>query len=539
MNPNNDEKEPYELKPSEEESKDESMTAPLMPEVENEEADIAQRAFLPPPAGEPDEPEPDEPEKHDSIYDEETPTEVPNNGLAEINFDMLDTGRFLLKVVGGPNNGAEFSMQSGHSYLIGTDSNSCDIVFHDNSVSKQHARVSITEAGEVFVEDLKSRNSTLVDGKAIEVKTALPNNSVVTVGTTSFILYDREGDMQTIISPFLPEIVKALQKKEEEARPPVEAPKAPIEVEKPKPVKKEKPLGTFIVIAIITGLFVLIAIGTATLFKSEPIELVDTSSADTQLKTALEPFKNVKYSFNKATGRLLIVGHVLTQGDKNQLLYNLQGMPYIKNIDDTGVIIDELVWRNTNELLQRNPAWRGISIQSPTAGQFVLTGYLQNRKQAEQLYDYLTANFPYPDRLERSLIIEEEITQSATNALNNQDIRSINVQFANGDLTLTGGLPAGKQDIYLQLTEEFKKIPGVRQVRSQVTNLVTDQSTINVSDRYEVSGYSKQGNRINVVVNGRIISTGDTLDGMTIKSISPHTILLEKDGISYRIDYSR
>lgn len=526
MNPNEDLKEPYELKPSNEDNTmPENHPAPVLPESDS--------AYLPP-----QEEESVLEEKHDSIYEEDK--QVSNNGLAEINFDLLDTGRYLLKVVGGPNNGAEFSMQGGQAYLIGTDPNSCDIVFHDNSVSKQHARLSITEEGDIFVEDLKSRNSTLVDGKVIESRASLPTNSVVTVGTTSFIVYDREGNMQTIISPFLPEIVKALQKKEEAAKPPVEereaAPPPPVT---PVKVKKERPLGTFLAIAIITGLFVIIAMSTAALFRGEPVELVDTTNADAQLKAALDPFKSVTYSFNKNTGWLLIVGHVLTQSDKNQLLYNLQGMPFIKNIDDNGVVIDEFVWQNTNDILQRNPAWRGISIQSPSAGQFVLTGYLQNRKQAEQLYDYITANFPYLDRLQRSLIIEEEIIQNVSNILANHDIRSVNVQFSNGDLILTGGVPAGKQDLFQELQGEFKKIPGIRQVRNQVTSMVADASTINISDRYEVSGYSKQGTRINVVVNGRIISTGDSLDGMTIKSISPNTILLEKDGIHYRIDYSR
>lgn len=537
-------KEPFELKPSENLVNPENAYAPPPPETENE-------AIKNPPADTPQDPSQESPlhedaegndttkdvEKHDSIYDESKNVSIPNGGLAEINFDLLDTGRYLLKVVGGPNNGAEFSMQSQQTYIVGTDPNSCDIVFHDTSVSRQHARLTISQDDEVFVEDLKSRNGTLVDGKAIEEKTSLPTNSVVTLGTTSFIVYDREGNMQTIISPFLPEIVKALKK--EEIKPveePLESQVEPIAV---APAPRQKPLGTFIVIAIITGLFVLMAIGTAALFRSEPIELVDTSHADAQLATALTPFKGVKYSFNKSTGRLLLVGHVLTQSDKNQLLYNLQGKPFIKKIDDSGVVIDELVWQNTNQIINRNPAWKGISIQSPSPGKFVLTGYLQNRKQAEQLYDYITANFPYLDSLQRSLIIEQDVVQSVSNMLVNQGIRSVNVQFSDGELILTGGVPAGKQDAFAELLTEFKKIPGVRQVRSQVANLVTDQSTINISDRYEVSGYSKQGRVINVMVNGRIITTGDTLDGMTINSISPNTILLEKDGVTYRIDYTR
>lgn len=506
--------EPYELKPAEEGMNPQNSNENTA-NTENETADTTNTTTE---------------ERHDSIFGEEK--DLPNKGLAQINFDLLDSGRYLLKVIGGPNNGAEFSMNPGHTYLIGTDPASCDIVFHDTSVSRQHARVYITDDKNIAIEDLKSRNGTLVDGKTIDAKTPLTSNSVVTVGTSSFVIYDREGNMQTIISPLLPQIVKSLQKEEEEK--PSVAPLAAL-----PPLKKEKPLGAFILIAIITGLFVLVAMGVNSLFKSEPVENVANSEIDNDLQTAMAPFPDIKYSFNKSTGRLLLVGHVLTATDKNQLLYNLQGLNFIKSTDDSSVVIDELVWQNTNDVINRNPAWRGISIQSPKAGQYILTGYLQNRKQAEQLYDYISANFPYLDKLERQIVVEEDVVNQATNLLNQQDIRSVNVQFQNGDVILTGGVPAQKQDIYLEIQDKIKEIPGVRQVRSQVTNLVKDASTINISDRYEVSGYSQQGSKISIMINGRIVGKGDTIDGMLIKAISPNSILLEKDGVSYRIDYNK
>ena len=81
-------------------------------------------------------------EKRDSIFKDE-PGNEGDQSLAEINFDLLDTGRWLLKVVAGPNNGAEFAMQPESSYIIGTDPSTCDIVFHDVSVSRQHAKLSV------------------------------------------------------------------------------------------------------------------------------------------------------------------------------------------------------------------------------------------------------------------------------------------------------------------------------------------------------------------------------------------------------------
>src|SRR6202035_1643007 len=99
-------------------------------------------------------------DRHDTLFDEE---EGEKPELAHVDFDLLDTtGRWFLKVLSGPNTGAEFSMQSGSSYLVGTDTASCDIVFQDLSVSRQHARISIDGQEQVLIEDLNSRNGTSV-----------------------------------------------------------------------------------------------------------------------------------------------------------------------------------------------------------------------------------------------------------------------------------------------------------------------------------------------------------------------------------------
>lgn len=487
---------------------------------------------------------PPEDETYDSIFSEEAKA-----GLAEINFDFSETGRWLLKVISGPNNGAEFSMQAGNTYLVGTDPNTCDIVFHDNSVSRQHARIQLSESEEITIEDLKSRNGTLIDGEEIQGKVKLEPNAMVGLGTTSFIVYDREGEMQTIISPLMPSIVKALQLKEEAKNAEAAAKAAAKEAEEAakiaaaQPVEKPQEkvnnaLGAFILIAIITGLFVLVGIGTTTLFKSEPVVSQDLIDSDRLLQTAISPFSGIKYTFNKNTGVLLLVGHVITPSEKNQLMYNLQGMKFIKSIDDSGVIIDEYVWRELNPLLAKNPAWSSVNIYSPSPGHFILSGYLQTRKQSEQLWDYISSNFPYLDLLERKLVVEEDVISQVSVSLQKEGFKDVSALMTNGELTLSGFIPSGKDSIYSALVNDFKQIPGVRGVRSFVSEQAPEASMINLSDRYEVTGSSAIGKgNISVVINGRIYSRGDTLDGMNIISIKSNVIFLERDGIKYRIDY--
>lgn len=479
-------------------------------------------------------------DRHDSIYDEDADQ---GGALAEINFGLLDTGRWLLKVIGGPNNGAEFSMQTNSSYVIGTDPNVCDIVFHDTSVSRQHARVTVSPDDSLLIEDLKSRNGTLVEGEPLTGKRTLPPNIIVNLGTTSFVVFDREGEMQTIISPLMPSIVKTLKeetkKADEAADPALAAAAAPM----PEAVKPEThpttTLGAFILIGILTGLFVIVGIGTSTLFKSEPVEVAQPVDAIEALDAALAPFPSVKYTFNKNTGQLLLVGHVLTSSDRSQLLYSLQGLRFIRSYDDSGIVIDEYVWREINQVMEKNPAWRGITVMAPSAGHFVVTGYLEKRSQAESLSEYLSANFPYPDLLDKRIIVDEEVVSNVNNILQSKGFRGVNVKLENGEVILTGAVAVGKSAEIEGVIPTIKEIRGVRGVRNNTTEQAADLSLVNISDKYEVTGISSHAGRLSVVINGRILMKGDILDGMLITSVQSNAVFLERGGTKYRIDFSR
>lgn len=472
---------------------------------------------------------------------EDTLFEDEDSSLAEINFDLQDSGRWMLKVVGGANNGAEFALHPSTTYTIGTDPNACDIVFYDTSVSRTHARISIDDHEQLFIEDLKSRNGTLVDGEPLKEKRPLETNVIVTMGTTSFVVLDREGEMHTIISPLLPSIVKVLQKEEEPKKPeeevPQEAPLASLAPPQAREDTSAHTLNAFILISIITGLFILTGLGIATLFQSKPIEVQQITDTDKQLDEALMMFPGVKHSFNKSTGRLLLVGHVMTSVDKNQLLYNLQGLPFIKSLDDSGIVIDEFVWKEINQVLTKNPLWKGVTIHSPTAGHFVLSGYLKSRKQGEQLSDYLSSNFPYLDLLEKRVIVEEDVANAAMIQLQNKGIRDVKVEMNEGQLILTGMVEPKSLKAYDELTAEFSKIPGVRSIQNLVAERAPASAIENISDRYHVSGVSSQGKTISVVINGRILQINETIDGMTIKEITPHSIFLERDGKKFKIDF--
>lgn len=477
----------------------------------------------------------------DTIFGEED----GEANLAEIDFGVIETGRWLLKVIGGPNNGAEFYMEAGNQYILGTDPKTCDLVFHDNSVSRQHAKITVTPEDTLLIEDLKSRNGVLIGGTPIENGQVLNPNTIVTMGTTSFAVYDREGEMQTIISPLLPSIVKVLQQEPPKTETLVTAPaqteavtspSTPLPAETPAP-KPSRPFGSYFILTAIIGLFVLAGIGTTSLFNAEPVEVKVQENADELIQQAVAPFPAIRFTFNKNSSALLLLGHVTTLAEKNQLRYNLEGLKFIKSIDDKDVIIDDSVWREVNSMLAENPAWKGISIHSPTAGQFVLSGYLQTRKQADQLSSYISLNFPYLDLLKKQIVVEEDITNQINIWLQSAQLLGVTSKMTNGEVALTGTAPSDKSNEITGIIDKIKQIPGVRVVTNLVRAQTAETGVVDISDHYHVTGQSRIGSKYTVVINGRILSENDDLDGMTITKITPDRVLLEKEDTKYRIDY--
>lgn len=480
-------------------------------------------------------------EKKDSLFEEDLGDEAENL-LPHVNLELPETTGWMLKVVAGPNNGAEFIMQPNASYILGTDPASCDIVFQDVSVSRQHARLTIHSDESFTIEDLKSSNGTLVEGRKIETSQQLKPNTFISLGTSSFVVYNLEGERTTVISPLLPAIVKMLQdeekKKEKERHPEEEiveesiSPKTEIRTPEISNGLSKK------AIAILVGCILLFGvIGVSTLFRSHEVT-APQRDPNKEIEAVIAPYPDLKFSYFKETGRLFLTGHVLTNSDKNRLIYNLNIMPFVQDIDDR-IIVDENIWNETNQVLAKNPNWRGIATHSPSAGKFVISGYIENKKQAEALSDYLTQNFPYPDLLEKRIVIDEEVASQIKVMLFERGFSDVNAHVSGGEIVLEGAMPQGNKEALNALLVDIKAINGVRSVKNFIAELPAEEALENISAKYPVTGSLTQGKNISVVLRGRIYSTGDLLDGMKITEIGSNHIYLEKDGAKYVIDYNR
>lgn len=452
--------------------------------------------------------------------------------LSSISFNTSGEARWLLKVISGPNAGAEFGMHKNAVYVVGKDPDLCDVVFQDLSVSRQHARLSVDEDENVSIEDMGSRNGVLINGELISDKRNISSQDLIALGTTTFLIIDREQERETIFSP-----PTALPLKQErvEALPQQEAEEAVPKDWKEMMIPKRHLIvaGTFAVLLFIGFLFMV------SLFKTQPIVVEEKHEAEAIHESlANGPYQDIQFSFNPSSGKLFLVGHVLTGVEKQELLYLLRSFPFILDIDDN-VVVDEYVWQNMNALLITNPAWQGITIHAPAPGHFVMRGYLQTAEQAQALTDYVNMNFPYLDRLENLIVVENNLATQIQSQLIEKGFSSVTFQLNNGELVLAGMVDEHRSAPFNDLVNNFKALMGVRSVKNFVILTTAESSRIDLSSKYQVTGYSKKDEAsFYIVINGRILAKGDSLDGMVITEVQPNIVFLEKDGLKFRINYN-
>ena len=459
---------------------------------------------------------------YDTIFEEGESSDLP--------FPLLPNTPFLLKVISGPNAGAEIGIEKGRSYIIGKDPNSCDIAFQDLSVSKIHARLSVNEDNSVEIEDLGSKNGTAVNGILLTEKQVITQKDIVALGTTIFLVIDREAPQETIYSPAIPSYETPSEEKVEEEM----VAESPAENWKAQIIPTRYLVGGTAVLGILLVMF----FSFFSLFKSTPL-MVDKGDPSKEIGKALEKFHGVQFSFNPASGKIFLVGFIPTAVDHQELLFRLGELPMVVDMEDN-VVIDELVCKSMNDVIAEHSGWQGITIQSPEPGHFVAVGYLATNAEGAQFADYIASHFSYMDRLTNRVAIEENITTEVGQLLMHADFVTISFQTASGEVILSGPYQGKRSEELTEIVKQIQRIPGVRNVKNFARGTSMEGAAISVSQQYVISGTTMfDGRGYSIVLNGKIYTLGDSIDGMKLISIEPTVVLLEKDGVKYKIDYTR
>ncbi len=347
------------------------------------------------------------------------------------------------------------------------------------------------------------------------------------------MIIDREAPQETIYSPMMPSYEPPRTQEEvQEALDAKEMSKEKDWKKEPIPAKYLIAGGSFVLI------FLIVFLSFFSLFKSTGIEVVQKEPVE-EIKEALQKFQDVQFSFNPSSAKLFLIGHVLTPVEYQEMRYRIGQISFISSVEDT-VVIDEYVWKTMNDVISENATWRGVSIHSPSPGKFVVNGYLQNNEEATKLSEYLTINFPYLDRLENRVVVEETLNAQLQSILSSHNFGAVTFQFSNGNVILSGKYSDKMESEYTDLIKQLNAIPGVQSVKNFAVPTHPDMANIDLTQNYQITGSSLfDGRGYSVVLNGKIYTLGDYVDGMRITKIESNTILLEKDGLKYKIDYTR
>lgn len=458
---------------------------------------------------------------YDTIFDDSEDDEVP--------FSLPPETPYLLKVISGPNAGAEIGLEKGHSYVLGKDEESSDILFQDLSVSKSHSRLTVSEEGELEIEDLGSKNGTALNGEIIEGKKTITPQDLISIGTTVFLIIDREAPQETLYSP--------IERPLEEAKPEEKISQEP----KKKDWKKEPiPWKHLAGLSSIAAVFLVVFFSFFSLFKSSSVGKPENDPI-AQIEEALdkEKFKDVHFTYNSASQKLLLVGHLLTPTDFEELHFAISKLGFVSSIEEN-VVIDDNTTKIMNDLIGSHANWKSVYVQANRPGRFQVMGFLDTPLELSNLTEFFTMNFPYLDRLEYKVAVEETLKEQLNSLFFQNGFGNISYEITNGNVTITGVYSKAKKDDFEDVIEEIQKIPAISSVKNFAAPTSPKMAAVDLSSKFQVSGISfLNGKGYGAILNGKIYTVGEEVDGLEITEIEENTVLLEKDGIRYKIDYTR
>ncbi|MGZ3459356.1 MAG: FHA domain-containing protein [Archangium sp.] len=96
---------------------------------------------------------------------------------------------YALKFISGKYQGGEFPLKAEKQIVIGRSSE-LDMVLVEDMVSRKHARISVSGAGQISIEDLGSTNGTFVNGEKVKQAT-LKEGDRILIGTSILKLVQR------------------------------------------------------------------------------------------------------------------------------------------------------------------------------------------------------------------------------------------------------------------------------------------------------------------------------------------------------------
>ena len=174
--------------------------------------------------------------------------------------------------------------------------------------------------------------------------------------------------------------------------------------------------------------------------------------------------------------------------------------------------------------------WPTAQLSSDRAGQFALRGYLADEAEIAALQLYLENNFPYP--YSNQLLSEQALENLLQGIVAHWPVSA---KIERNGISLFGHVPASRRQLFAAAIAEIEEKSHLPVAVDVVYPLA---ETIDLSNKYHISGRSQGGGKLLLIIDGHLLGIGDQLDGMTITAIEEHRIWLACGELLFSINYS-
>ena len=455
--------------------------------------------------------------------------------------------KWSFKIIGGISAGTYQELENGQTYVLGASVSNTHFLIRDFGVSNTHASIQISQDGtQCYIKDLNSKNGLIKNGEIVPSNTDIQINSndVIELGFAKLIIIDRTQPIKTVsikmqdpgnINETTDDIMHIAANKTRMF--PGNVRDLKVNVDTAVAVFILQKMKTFAIKILPFGAFLfcmstIVFIVGSLCYHSFQEHQVETLSVDikTQVEEVLSEFKHVDFFYNQHTKTLLLTGWLTTNSEMDTLYHKITSIKDLYRISNE-IVVNERIGLEINELLGGNPQWEYVNININQPGQIEIYGYVTTKKD----YDFLTSNINNVDfscKIVNNVTIEEKTDALISTLIQKYQLHNvIAYTYAWGEITIIGSIAEQQKSVLEKLISSLYEIKGIKIVENITTILQEDITSIrDISHIYKITGHILHTTKGQIVIiNGKMYTVGDILDGMTISEINSNQVFLEKN----------
>jgi type III secretion system YscD/HrpQ family protein len=449
---------------------------------------------------------------------------------------MASDERFILKVLTGPNQGAELELSAG-AYVIGS-ADECDVNFSDALVAPRHLSVELSEDS-IVAKRLDGK--VFVDGKPmVDTRQTIKFFQFITAGSTYFLFGPAGREWPQGVPGPLPPLKPETETQPESAAPkPESAESSALSTKGPeKPKDEASPTDRAKKVALLTFLlFGVLALSSFLLMRLDRRDPPPPATAESILpgvKAMVQKQPSAEaVTVGIRNSRVFVSGFVRTNAEARQLR-SLVTRP--DGLVACGVVSDEEILADVGEILDSFRS--GLRATMDSAGGVEISGFAGDTDTWNQLRTILESDLPGYPRLKFSVVSGNQVISEGEAILRQSGLTSlIHLEATSAGLTASGSVPPMEAELWAQAKDKIRsELPAGVMLKDEVTS-GGDSSSV---DDYVLSSISMGPLPWVTLRNGKKLFPGAVLpNGWTLQTIQPESVELRQGDNTITIDLGK